>query len=81
MVSRREYAEPASSVKSAGTGSASMTVHGSSMGIVRHTARGRTGHTGCEGTDWVVGDVGEMQGSSWGNSNSKNHNVNGAEDS
>jgi hypothetical protein len=36
----------------AGTGSASMTVHGSSMGIVRHTAKGRTGHTGCEGTDW-----------------------------
>ncbi len=36
----------------AGTGSASMTMHGSSMGIVRCTVRGRLGHTGCEGTDW-----------------------------
>jgi hypothetical protein len=36
----------------AGSGTASMTVHGSSMGIVRHTAKGRAGHTGCEGTDW-----------------------------
>jgi hypothetical protein len=36
----------------AGSGAASMTVHGSSMGIVRHTAKGRAGHTGCEGTDW-----------------------------
>jgi hypothetical protein len=36
----------------AGTGSASVTVHGAGMGIVRHTAKGRTGHTGCEGTDW-----------------------------
>ena len=29
-----------------------MTVHGADMGVVRHTARGRLGHTGCEGTDW-----------------------------
>jgi hypothetical protein len=36
----------------AGTGAASVTVHGAGMGIVRHTAKGRTGHTGCEGTDW-----------------------------
>jgi hypothetical protein len=36
----------------AGTGSASVTVHGAGMGIVRHTAKGRAGHTGCEGTDW-----------------------------
>jgi hypothetical protein len=36
----------------AGAGASSMTVHGSSMGIVRHTAKGRAGHTGCEGTDW-----------------------------
>jgi hypothetical protein len=36
----------------AGTSSAPITVHGSSMGIVRHTAKGRAGHTGCEGTHW-----------------------------
>ena len=36
----------------AGTGSVSVTVHGAGLGIVRQTARGRTGHTGCEGTDW-----------------------------
>jgi hypothetical protein len=36
----------------AGTGSASITVHGSSMGLVAHTVRGRMGHTGCEGTAW-----------------------------
>ena len=36
----------------AGTGAASLTVHGSSMGIVCHTAKGETGHTGCEGTSW-----------------------------
>jgi hypothetical protein len=36
----------------AGTGSASMTVHGSGMGMVAHTVRGRTGYTGCEGTVW-----------------------------
>jgi hypothetical protein len=29
-----------------------MTVHGSSMGVVAHTVRGRGGHTGCEGTVW-----------------------------
>jgi hypothetical protein len=28
-----------------------------------------------------VGDLAEMQGSSWDNSNSKNNNVHGAEDS
>jgi hypothetical protein len=36
----------------AGTGSASMTVHGSSVGTVTYTVRGRIGHTACEGTDW-----------------------------
>jgi hypothetical protein len=36
----------------AGTGSASVTVHGAGFGIVRHTAEGRAGHTGCEGTEW-----------------------------
>jgi hypothetical protein len=39
-------------VNHAGTGSASMTVHGSGMGVVAHTARGSEGHTGCEGTAW-----------------------------
>jgi hypothetical protein len=39
-------------INHAGTGSASMTVHGSSMGLIAHTTRGRTGHTGCEGTVW-----------------------------
>ena len=36
----------------AGTGSSSMTVHGSSMGLAGYTARGRGGTTGCEGTEW-----------------------------
>ena len=36
----------------AGTGSASVTVHGAGLGNEQHTARGRTGHTGCEGTSW-----------------------------
>jgi hypothetical protein len=35
-----------------GTGSASMTVHGSSLGLVAFTARVRSGQTECEGTDW-----------------------------
>ena len=35
-----------------GTGSASMTVHGSSLGLVGFTAMGRVGETGCEGTEW-----------------------------
>jgi len=39
-------------VNQAGTGSASMTVHGSGMGVVGYSARGRAGHTGCEGTAW-----------------------------
>ncbi len=42
----------AETLNRAGTGSASVTVHGAGMGIVRHTAKGRAGHTGCEGTDW-----------------------------
>jgi hypothetical protein len=37
----------------AGTGAGSMTVYGNSLGIVRLTAKGRMGHTGCEGSDWV----------------------------
>jgi hypothetical protein len=36
----------------AGTGSASMTVHGSGLGLVSVTAMGRGGQTGCEGTEW-----------------------------
>ena len=36
----------------AGTGSGSMTVHGSSMGLQSYTVRGREGATGCEGTEW-----------------------------
>jgi hypothetical protein len=35
-----------------GTGSASVTVHGSSLGLVALTALGRMGQTGCEGTEW-----------------------------
>ena len=34
------------------TGSASVTVHGASLGLVAYTAMGREGHTGCEGTEW-----------------------------
>ena len=36
----------------AGTGSASVTVHGSGLGLVAFTALGRMGQTGCEGTEW-----------------------------
>ena len=36
----------------AGTGSASVTVHGSGLGLVAFTALGRVGQTGCEGTEW-----------------------------
>ena len=36
----------------AGTGSASVTVHGASMGLVTYTGRAREGHTGCEATQW-----------------------------
>ena len=39
-------------LNSAGTGSASVTVHGSSLGLVAFTALGRVGQTGCEGTEW-----------------------------
>ena len=39
-------------VNSAGTGSASVTVHGAGLGLVMLTAMGRSGHTGCEGTEW-----------------------------
>ena len=34
------------------TGSASVTVHGSSLGLIALTALGRIGQTGCEGTGW-----------------------------
>ena len=37
---------------SAGTGSASVTVQGSSLGLVGITAMVRSGQTGCEGTEW-----------------------------
>ena len=36
----------------AGTGSASMTVHGSSMGLTTYTVRLRKGQTACEATEW-----------------------------
>ena len=36
----------------AGTGSASVTVHGARLGLVAYTALGRVGQTGCEGTEW-----------------------------
>ena len=36
----------------AGTGSASMTVHGASMGLVAYTGEARQGQTGCEATEW-----------------------------
>ena len=36
----------------AGTGSASVTVHGASMGLVTYTGRAREGQTGCEATEW-----------------------------
>jgi hypothetical protein len=36
----------------AGTGSASVTVHGAGLGLVAFTALGRGGQTGCEGTEW-----------------------------
>ena len=36
----------------AGTGSASVTVHGAGLGLVAFTALGRVGQTGCEGTEW-----------------------------
>jgi hypothetical protein len=36
----------------AGTGSASVTVQGASMGLVTYTGRAREGHTGCEATEW-----------------------------
>ena len=36
----------------AGTGSASVTVHGASMGLVAYTGKAREGQTGCEATEW-----------------------------
>ena len=36
----------------AGTGAASVTVHGASMGHVCYTGKAREGHTGCEATEW-----------------------------
>ena len=38
---------------SAGTGSSSMTVYGSALGIGGTTGRGRSGQTRCEETEWV----------------------------
>ena len=45
-------AERVPEVNRAGTGSASVTVHGSRLGLVAFTALGRVGQTGCEGTEW-----------------------------
>ena len=39
-------------VNHAGTGSASVTVHGGSLGLVAYTSMVRSGATGCEGTEW-----------------------------
>ena len=36
----------------AGTGSASVTVHGASMGLATYTGQARNGQTGCEATEW-----------------------------
>ncbi len=36
------------------TGSASVTVHGSSFGHHIYTQAGRVGDTACEATDWVA---------------------------
>ena len=36
----------------AGTGSASVTVQGSGLGLVAYTGMVRSGETGCEGTEW-----------------------------
>ena len=36
----------------AGTGLASVTVHGAGLGVAAFTAMGRGGQTGCEGTEW-----------------------------
>jgi len=36
----------------AGTGSAFVTVHGASLGLVAFTAMARLGQTGCGGTEW-----------------------------
>ena len=30
------------------------------MGLVAYTGRAREGQTGCEATEWVVGDIGEV---------------------
>ena len=38
----------------AATGSASVTVHGSSFGHHVYTQAGRVGDTACEATDWVA---------------------------
>ena len=43
-----------------GTGSASMTVHGASMGLVAYTGKARHGHDGMRGDGVGVGDVGEV---------------------
>ena len=32
------------------------------MGLVAYTGRAREGQTGCEATEWVVGDIGEVPG-------------------
>ena len=37
-----------------GTGSASITVHGSGLGLAGLTATGRGGQTDCEGTSWIA---------------------------
>jgi hypothetical protein len=50
----------------AGTGSASVTVHGAGLGLVRTPVRGRAGHTGCEGTEWESETSVRCLASLWG---------------
>jgi hypothetical protein len=39
-------------INHAGSGSASVTIYGSSMGLVTYTGTAREGQTGCEATEW-----------------------------
>ena len=39
-----------------GQGRRRLTVQGAGMGLVAYTGRAREGQTGCEATEWVVGE-------------------------
>ena len=58
-------AERDAAANRAGTGSASVTVHGASMGLVTYTG-GARGADGMRGDGVGVGDVGEVPGGAWG---------------